>query len=458
MTDKRQIDCLFGVIFEVIAMNEEYPFSLWQRADRPNYYVQFKNEKNGVYMRPICTKQATKAQALKVAWKWYTDGIPQKSGTESIHNKALADMIRRSDMTTADAENIIKELKKKGLVKSAIMTGTRADRDVIDFLLEAWDFDKSPYVKERLRKNHGIHRTYCHTFYNSIRKYWKPFFEGRLLGSLTKVDIESFIDSLEKIKSDRKKEKPLAPLSKNRIIQAGTIALKWAYTKQWIDTDLSAGIVFFAGQSKERQILTPEMVKALFAADWKNEKAKLANMLACVTGLRAGEILALRAVDLGNDCLYIKHSINSYDGLKSTKNGENRTVQVPFPFIMTALINLARSNPHGQGADGYVFYSDTITDKPLDINVLLKGLRQGLQTIGISAAESKKYTVHGWRHYFTAYMKGKIDDRLLKLQTGHKTDSMLIHYSDHSIDGQAAIVQAAQIQTFGSLLPERIGA
>jgi hypothetical protein len=50
-------------------------------------------------------------------------------------------------------------------------------------------------------------------------------------------------------------------------------------------------------------------------------------------------------------------------------------------------------------------------------------------------------------------MKGKIDDRLLKLQTGHKTDSMLVHYSTHDIDGQAAAVQAAQIQIFGGLLP-----
>ncbi|GHT71404.1 hypothetical protein FACS1894110_24410 [Spirochaetia bacterium] len=126
---------------------------------------------------------------------------------------------------------------------------------------------------------------------------------------------------------------------------------------------------------------------------------------------------------------------------------------------MDALIALARSNPHGEGADGYVFYSDMVQGQPMDTTVLLNCLRQGLQTIGLSAAESKKYTFHGFRHFFTSYMKGRIDDRLLKLQTGHKTDSMLIRYSDHDIDGQAAVVQAAQIQIFGGLLPaERIGA
>ncbi|GHV64394.1 hypothetical protein AGMMS49587_16690 [Spirochaetia bacterium] len=355
-------------------------------------------------------------------------------------------------MTAADAENIIKELKKKGLVKSAIMTGTKADRGLIDFLLEVWDFDRSPYVKERLRKDHGIHREYCHAFYRFIEMYWKPFFGDRLLGSLTKADIEAFIDSLEKLKSDSTK-KPLAAVTKNRIVQAGTIALKWAFNKSMIETDLSAGIVYFAGKARERQILTPETVKVLFAADWQNGKAKLANMLACVTGLRAGEILGLRAVDLGNDCLYVSHSYNPFDGLKTTKNGESRTVQVPFPVIMDALIDLARSNPHRQGVDGYVFFSDTVTDKPLDEKVLLSDLRKALRKIGLSAAESKKYTVHGFRHFFTAYMKGKIDDRFLKMQTGHRTDKMLTHYSAHDIDGQAAAVQAAQIQIFGGLLP-----
>jgi hypothetical protein len=231
-------------------MIKDYPFSLWQRADRPNYYVQFKNETTGAYMKPICTKQANRAQALKVCWDWYTNGIPQKSGMAAVHNKAIADMVGKADMTTADAENLINELKKKGLIKSAIMTGTKADRDVIDFLSEVWDFDKSPYVRERLRKNHGIHREYCHAFYRFIQMYWKPYFSGRLMGSLTKADIENFIDSLEKIKSDSTK-KPLAPVTKNRIVQAGTIALKWAFNKSMIETDLAAGIVYFAGQARE---------------------------------------------------------------------------------------------------------------------------------------------------------------------------------------------------------------
>jgi integrase len=45
-------------------------------------------------------------------------------------------------------------------------------------------------------------------------------------------------------------------------------------------------------------------------------------MLAMVTGMRAGEIQGLRVQDLGKDCLYIRHSWNRVDGLKTTKNNE----------------------------------------------------------------------------------------------------------------------------------------
>jgi hypothetical protein len=33
---------------------------------------------------------------------------------------------------------------------------------------------------------------------NAIKNYWKPYFEGRLLGELTRQDLNGFIDSLGK--------------------------------------------------------------------------------------------------------------------------------------------------------------------------------------------------------------------------------------------------------------------
>jgi integrase len=342
---------------------------------------------------------------------------------------------------------IITEFQRRGFIKGAILAGSKAGRDFCEYLLEFWDFDRSPYIKEKLRKNHGIHRAHCLNTLGAIKKYWFPAFQGRLLGSITRHDIEGFIDTIGGLK--------LSSTHKNMIIKSGKQALFWAFCKGLIDTDVTAGVVLFSANTPERHILTPEAVQALFSHQWHDGMAKLANMVACCTGMRAGEILALRGMDLGKNCLYVRHSYNPYDGLKPPKNNECRTVQVPFPTIMNALIELGRSNPYKKGADGYVFYS-TLPDQPIDEKVLIRRLRVALQEIGFSKESAKQYTFHGWRHFFTAYMRGQVTAKLLQSQTGHKTLAQLDHYADHETVGDVEKIQEAQWATFGLLIPDAV--
>ena len=222
---------------------------------------------------------------------------------------------------------------------------------------------------------------------SSVCKHWIPFFKEKILGETTRQDVENFIDYIESIEEkaieeqaiiDRELEEeneretaeiaaglrklkrknaskkkrrivrfPKSAKRKNTIIQAGTIPLKWAFEKEMIDKDIVSGITWFSGKSKERQILTPELAKALFNIKWKDERSMLANMLSMVTGMRAGEIQGLQIQDLGKDCLYVRHSWNFQDGLKTTKNNESRIVEVPFPGLMLELIEIAKNNPHG---------------------------------------------------------------------------------------------------------------
>jgi integrase len=84
------------------------------------------------------------------------------------------------------------------------------------------------------------------------------------------------------------------------------------------------------------------------------------------------------------------------------------------------------------------------------------GLRETLIKIGFSQSEAAKYMFHGWRHFFTSYMARKLDKKLLKGQTGHKTDIMVARYSDHELIGDKAIIQATEREIFAGLLPEPI--
>lgn len=427
-------------------MRSEFPFSVFKRQDRKHFLVRFKNEA-GEYLSAVNTKMETRQTAIEAAFKMLSEGIPQKSGNVSAKVYSLRQTMRGADFTKADAEFLVKELKRQGIIRTAVFAQTKQDRYFGEFLLDFWTWDKSEYIAEKLRKQHDLHKPYVREQRQAAARYWLPKLDGKLLGELTKADIEGFIQSLDSV--------PMSPLRKNGVIRAGTIALKWAYAKELIERDITAGIVYYSAKPKERQILTPELAQAVFAVQWKNESAKLANMLAMLTGMRAGEIQGLRVCDLGEDCLYIKHSWNFEDGLKCPKNTESRIVELPFAHVTQALLKQAEANPHGYSMDSYVFWGERKAGKPMENRLFLKGLRGALQTAGMSKEGAAGYTFHAWRHFFTSYMRGRVDTKLLQSQTGHKTTAMLEHYAAHRIAGDSEQIRRAQLEAFSELLPQK---
>ena len=422
-----------------------YPFSVYKRADRPYFLVQF-NDENGKQLPPISTKKKTKEEAEKIAFLWLRDGIPQKQNTVRVHNLSLRETVKNLK-DSHDAETLITELKRQGWLKSFVMAGTEQAQDFTTFLNTFWNWETSPYIQEKLRKAHGIHRRHCRIQERAITLYWQPFFTGRNLGEITASDVDAFITHMGKM--------DLSPSRKNVIIKAGTKPLRWAFSKSMIEKDPTRGHIMFAGEQRKRDILTPSAASAAFRVQWSDERAKLANMLAAVTGMRSGEILALRVQDLGSDCLYIRGSWNKLDGIKLPKNNETRTVEIYFPDLMNGLIELAKQNPWGVSPDSFVFWTTKKKDVPMHGRAFVVELREALIQIGFKKTEAEKYLFHGWRHFYTSYMIRKLDKKLLKSQTGHKTDVMLAHYADHTIDGDREIIQTIGRETFAGLLPER---
>jgi integrase len=328
-----------------------------------------------------------------------------------------------------------------------VLSDTPRAVDFISFLKTFWNWDNSSYIKEKLRKNHGIHKQHCIIQGQAIDLYWKPFFEGRFLGEIMAADIDAFINHMG--------EKFLSASRKNVVSKAGTKPIRWAFAKGLIDKDPTRGHTMFSGEEKERIILTPTAAAAAFRAGWEDNRAKLANMLAAVTGMRCGEIQALRFQDLGPDCVYVRASWNKADGLKTPKNNEKRTVEVPFPDLMNWLVELARRNPWGVSPDSFIFWNTTKKEEPVYGHSFVVALREILVKIGFSEKQAAKYLFHGWRHFFISYMIGKVDKKLLKGQTGHKTDKVFFKYGDHAIEGDREAVQAMEREVFAGMLPKR---
>lgn len=218
-------------------------FILSTRAKSSNLYVSFKNPLTGKYGTKRSTGTSDPKEAHKIAYKWLvTDDYNKK---ENVTQRSLIDAIRIGDFTMGDIQEIIEIFKTKGFVSSAVMKTDKGNVPFISFLENFWDFDNSPYVKEKRRKEHSIHKRYVARQRGAVKNYWKPFFKDALLGGVTRNQLNTFIDSIGSL------EKLSSAKGKNSVIKAGTIAINWAYRNELLEKDISNGLLLFSGEEKK---------------------------------------------------------------------------------------------------------------------------------------------------------------------------------------------------------------
>ena len=352
------------------------PFILSKRKSSPYYQVRFKNpdSKSATkYFPAKSTKETIKSKAIAKAWAMYNETEVNKASTiEQLKNVELND---------DEVKSMLAILSQRGILKSYTIKDCENAVPLIQFLTDFWDINKSPYIKEKLRMNKHIGLSYITESQRNITAYWKPYFKEKNLGDITKRELKDFIAYLDSLS--------LSNSRKLKIYRSGSIAIKWAYNDEIIDRDITSGIVTFSNDTKERKILTLEVAELLFSTEWKDERSKLANLIAMLTGMRAGEILALRKQDLGNGCIYVNHSWNRMEGLKSPKNGEKRIVFFPFSDITQKLLWYVSVNPLGDKMDSFVFWAELKPEQPMDIKKLPISLHNQLMQIGFSEAEAK---------------------------------------------------------------------
>ena len=183
------------------------PFSVFKKNDRRFFSVRFKNDETGKYLPAISTKKETKAEAIKIAFDWLRDGISKNDEIINSKKYTMRNMAKESDISKADVEFICKELQRRGLLKSYVLENSTQAIDFVKYLTDFWDWEKSPYIKEKLRRNHGLHKRYAIEMSGTINRYWVPFFTGKTLGEITRLDIEAFIVYLESLPEKAKKSR-----------------------------------------------------------------------------------------------------------------------------------------------------------------------------------------------------------------------------------------------------------
>ena len=425
-------------------------FHLFQRKDGKFYFVRFKDKETGKITKTKSTKKTTYREAEAVAYAWLNTKIPDRKGDRTPEFQSVLSYISR--LTDSEKKILAEALRKKDVYAAVVEYGGEQAIDFVEYLTTFWDWKKSPYVKRKNgEKPNSIHRRYCESQKDITIQHWKPFFQGKLLGQITKKMINDFREHLNEVRL--KNGNPLSGGWKNRIMSAGCRPLKNAFAKELIETDPTAGLKRFPNDSNETEILTPEMAGMLFTVTWEDERAKIANYLALSTGMRSGEIQALQVQDLGDDRLYVRHSYNVVDRLKTTKTGKERVVYV-LPGMVSMLSALASKNPYGCGPESYIFFAMNKRNQPCDGDVFLLGMRRALKQLGMAEKETMKYKFHAWRHFHFTHMRKRLSPRLLKSQAGWETDDMVNRYTDHDLAGDEQEIRDAQAEFLRETMPQ----
>jgi integrase len=186
--------------------------------------------------------------------------------------------------------------------------------------------------------------------------------------------------------------------------------------------------------SNDVEAFSPEEVHALVRAASTRQDACL-YLTAAFTGLRLGELLALRwgDIDFAGDALRVRRSYNVHGGVGTPKSGKVRSVPM-VPDVARALAELGRRERF-VGEDDLVFGGEL--GSFLDASALRDRYKAAL-----AAAELRQLRFHDLRHTFGTLAVRRAEIPAVQAWMGHSDIQTTMRYVHHRNRGDEARVLA----------------
>jgi integrase len=291
-----------------------------------------------------------------------------------------------------------------------------------------YDYAASDWIKGKLARGGYYTQRAAISAAHIVEKHIIPQFGTTKVGDIHALEIERWLLSLPDKAS-------VSKATANRVYTILRTMIKELYRLGIIDEDPTLRVKQFSVQYVQRGILTPEEVRRLFSDDtvWECDLIyRTINLIAAITALRSGEILALRWCDIKGNYIDVEHSWSEVDGLKTTKTNKSRKVPISRKIIEV----LSDIRPSDAKDTDLIFHGKIDRDHPIDKKAVLKHLRRALVKIGISEQEqtARKLCFHSWRHFAATYLRRLAPDHEVRAMTGHADTRMLDHYSGHATE------------------------
>lgn len=289
-----------------------------------------------------------------------------------------------------------------------------------DWARDWWIWGKCPYIETR---RGSIGQAHANMQRINLTKHILPYFQNMRLETITPGDIEAWISSLTKNGKS-------ASLVNHCLRTLGTM-LSEAERLQQIGYNPARTVRSIPEPKKQRKLLTLEEVAKLFdeknyAKYWKKHILHYTiNLLAASTGLRLGELLALRVEDCHENYVHPTGSWSAQYGLTGDSEQKRHERYVPIPDKTAAKLQELCSTM----GSGWVFTSNNET--PIAHRTVSTYYHATLERAGIDS-KARGLSFHSWRHWFNTTMRslGVADDKLRNV-TGHQSAQMTDRYTSY---------------------------
>ena len=187
-----------------------------------------------------------------------------------------------------------------------------------------------------------------------------------------------------------------------------------------------------------RDIFTTRELNQLTQAHWTNPRAKMMFLLARYTGMRNGELRALKIKSVHKNYIDISTAYNNADGLKTTKNGKNRRFPIS-PSLYNQILRYISTLPDTKSS-AYLFPNLSQPHIPVGTSFANTHLTLQMKKLGIPKTRLEgtfivTRTFHSLRHCMDTFLTTRTTLPITTISKlmGH-SPKMVQHYSNHYSD------------------------
>ena len=360
--------------------------------------------------------------------------VKRKVGSKTIYYYSFYDDdgIRRyrstGQRTKALAWDYVLKRRDDGMLKAKEMSNMRFG----DYAKDFFDYDRCPIVRNKLARGKRFARSTAYNQRHLLTGHILPYFKDIPMSHMTENRINSWLLNLPE---DHKVGKSTA--NQCRIVL--TSILDQAVKDGVIRENPCRNVERLGNDSKRHPAFTRDEVKRFIGEekDWPNPLYRLMCIIGAMTGMRIAEVLALKPEDVQEDRIAVRHSFNAFDGEKTPKNGEERTVP-----ITKELHDLLMQYSLGKGK---FIFSET-GDKPLTYQTAAEKIRKRMEKTGI------KKTFHSFREFVNTELSlSNLNETVIQQIVGHKDDKMTEHYL-HLESGDLKLIRDVQEDIYRNVM------